>query len=823
MFPVRILACALICLPAPCCVAAEAQPAGFGPGFELLAGLGLPELPPATVWIDNNATSSGYNRSSDLIKGIKGNAWLLPPTKEGEIRTLALGSASITTTPAEDSGSKSVLGKMLGSGDKPEPAREIDLAKDIDTLCKNIGKIDDFDDLDDFRATWSNNGAGTFGPMMLFAAQIHQAGKPALANQLAEALFQKAPNREVVVDAAINSLGDQLYENATRRFFETHDWKTYHQELSSLVESLSRGWNSQAAVAMLFDPLAKRAAGEPPAIPQLDGIPIETRAVDAVAWMHEDPKPDADEAKLDPEIAAQLAGVPAQYRAQYLQQLGGGGGNSIHGVGTWLMETPEDLEKKAGPAAPTVKLGVHALPVLAALTGDTYLTARPNVGGGGSSHYFSSSTGPLERAIQIYGSMNRPASRGDLATYLLAATLPDPGNEISQLDPQSLADMAVEFWKEHRDEKPADIALAFLSNGSSEQMSTAAKVLAASKDPAHHQALEAHVLADLSPVSQLMTVSAYVQLRKTAAKPFFDRYLKTLREEIKDGDALQNNDELTWELRDKDRVNQTIKQLESQVSGKSSQSIAKEIAQGSAKDARTAVPALFESLSDAPLSRQLVTLLTGALAAEDPEIRKIFLNQSYQLDWHPEAGDGDEDDTVPADRKFTDSEAKAWKRLIADERETPDSDNSYYGSVADTLGKLAAVTFEYSILPNGFEDLNTAATITGRKLADIAFDRATARLDGKPVPPFPDATKITPARLAEIVNTAAGKPLLEIHPYLKSLSDDERAAWFTWIREPGGLAVPENVVSTPQRHHRTKPGLLRHEGHAGFAGPRSRL
>jgi hypothetical protein len=72
-------------------------------------------------------------------------------------------------------------------------------------------------------------------------------------------------------------------------------------------------------------------------------------------------------------------------------------------------------------------------------------------------------------------------------------------------------------------------------------------------------------------------------------------------------------------------------------------------------------------------------------------------------------------------------------------------------------------------------------------------ERAEARLSGKPIPPLPDASRVSNERLAAIVAEAGKKPPAEIHPYLKGLTYDERAAWRKWTNDPGEIPVPQSV------------------------------
>lgn len=789
----RWLAASGFLLLAPWSMAVGAEPSDFSKGFKQLAGLGLPPLPAGTRWsVFPESQMANLLSDGEMPRGMKGSGWLLPKPETGKRQALMLGAATpidFDTEAGKERESPGLLGRMLGGGGKkPATTPEADLAKDVKALVAGLAKIVKVDDPFDDDSYQGKEQAKAFGRFLIFAAQIDQAGNTPLANELASALFEVAPGREAIIDAAIDQIASELYEKTTTAFFQTKDWKAYHEELKSLVAKFPRGWENHGAAAILLGSTANRAAGEPAPVPSLDGIELDAKAIESIQWMTAPPPGGKDEPPIPPEIAAQLAGVPAQYRAEYLAQMMGGNGNSFGTPGTWLLKKPDELKEKTGIAGPTLQLGIAALPVLAALADDSYLTIHPNPYNNRYS-YFSSDESASEHVQKAYAGMNRPASRGDMAKTLLLATLPDPENENSSADAQTVRDLAVEFWKLHRNDTLEGLALAFLSEGSSGQKTEAALLLAASKNPEDQKSLESHILGELSPASQITTVKAYIQIRKSAAKPFLDRYVKALREELANSGSLEENSDLPWEIREMKSIEPLIKQLESQVSGQSPQARAREIAKGDAKSARAAISAFLESLSDAPPRRRMLALLAGATAAEDPEIRGHFINCLSQASQNEDG----ENDAPKAERTIPPGEAKAWKTLLSDKREVPAAIARGSNRNGKTLGEMAAIAMEYAEDPEAFESIQTTSVVTGKSYAEIAMPRAQARLNGEPVPSLPDAKKVSPERLREIVSKAGAKPPLEIHPYLKSLTDDERTAWLAWHGEPGDIEVPANV------------------------------
>lgn len=792
MFPRRWLTVTACVLLAPWCPADEAEPPDFSQGFKLLTGLGMPELPVGTRWAILPESPNEDEDYRAVPTNMKGNGWLLPPPKgEEKQKMLAMGEVEIAEqqeeeVPAESGG---LLRRVLGGKEKPASATA-DLARDVKSLQTSLGKMKPDDSADPFSERKDFTGAGR---LLVFATQIHQTGETRLANEVAAALFKHFQDREAVVDAAVNTLADQQYEAAATEFFKDRDWKAYHQSMVALVAKFPRGWKQHGAAAILTENLSTRIAGNAPAIQPPDKVELDPRAVESLAWMNETPAASKEQKQLPPEVAAQLSQIPARYRAEYLRAMSLDDQSSFGNPGTWLLKTTTAPEQSPGISAPTLRLGIHALPVLAALVDDTWLTPHMNPLAN-TYVYYSEDQSEAERAATAYAAMNRPASRGDLAIYLLAATLPGSGNGGEELDAQTRRDLALEFWKAHHKDSPEGIALAFVKEGSQEQRMEAAKLLAESKDAAVHQSLEKQVLGEDSPASQLPAVRTYLQIRKSAAKPFLDLYSKALREELGDASSFEDNRDLPWEIRELKSVDPLIKQLEALVSGKSLQARAREIAKEDPATARSSINAFYRDNSETPPRKLLLATLAGAVAAENPEVRGLFVTGLLRIgSGHTrEEGEPAESATKPV-REMPPGEHKAWSELVADTREVPPTlrFSTAYGK---TMGEMAAVAMEQHMDPEQGEKIYLATIVSGKTTGEISLARAKARLASQPLPELPDASKVTPDRLREIVTTAGSKPSMEIHPYLQTLGDDERMAWLQWFAKPGDIEIPANVA-----------------------------
>jgi len=760
----------------------------------------MPALDPAAKW----ATSQDYESSNyelrQLTQSMKGNGWLLPSTDE-KIRYLPMsGLAVIETDPKSKADSpggapKRVFGGGSSTARPPTPIK--DPIKDATSLISAIKKLIAKNSENEY----SRNNIGTeWGDLLLFAAQLHQTGQPQLANDLALATFDLFPSREAAVDAAIHQIASADYQKAAEEFFKSGDWATYHQSLTKLVNRFPRGWTAREAIGIFLPQLEKQASGTKAPAPTLPGIPLAPQAL-AIVQEFTEKQPnipdqpgseEAGSASMSPEMMVQMQMMGARYGGRY-------GGNSSMPSSLWLLDEAAPTEGKKSSIMRLAALKMAALPALAALATDPFLTHFPNP----QSHsgYYSSEDSSEDRTLRAYASLQRPATRGEIAQSLLTATLPDPENELNNADPETLRDLALSFWKEHQNDTHEQLAAVFLREGSRSQSSQAATMLAASKDPAAHQAFESHILASENALGEFQQLQTYLRSRKSAAKPFFAAYAKLVRSQNTDAPTEEGGyDQASYMIKQAGGMEKILKQLEALVGDQSPRSLAVQIAKGNPEDAEAAIRTLSTLLTDASSTKQLFTLLEGANAATDPTVRARFLSATRRINWRSK---DDKEGSPPSDRKISEPEIKVWQKLIADTREISGDVTSYAdgeyadGEYADgekfTVADIAAASLERSVGLDTSWQVMRAEVILSKPTAAILRERAEARLSGKPLPPLPDASKISDQRLSEIVAETAKKLPAEIHPYLKTLTPDERAAWLDWIQDPGEIAVPASV------------------------------
>ena len=765
-----------------------------------MVALGLPALDANALWSTLPDSSGGEDyQFRELAKSLKGNGWSIPAAN-GKSRFLPAGAVESSEIGAAANAGppRGLLGGLFGGGGSSKPATPAaaDLTKDVRTLIAAFHKHDERSD-SEFSSGFRGSES-VLGRVLLLATQTYQTGNTALANELAIAVFDLTPSRERAIDAAISLIADHAYDAAAQAFFESNDWTAYHRALTGLVEKFPRGWTAHDAVAMLMPQVAKQAGGEPPRVPSLPNISLDPKALAAVEKLTAKPAANssAEDEKLAKRAGYNLASIPPNQRVRILAFLRSQGMRSNGGSGSWLLEPVDARNSDTSPVGQITALGIAALPVLAALVDDPYFTSLPNEGANEGSMYFSPNEDDDEVTFRVHARLNRPASRGEIACNLLRQTLPDNSGELNQAGPDALRELALAFWKDNQHATREELAVVFLRDGSIYQNQAAAKLLASSADPKARQSFESYILAADPAIAQFQNVQTYLTARKAAAKPFFEAYANLVRSQSADAGDDDGSNEYAYLIKQAGGAEKILKRLGGLVAGVSPRAMAKEIAQGKPGEAQAAIRSLLEMMKDDTPVKRLYALLEGAIDAENPRIRCQFLEATYQIEEREDGPDDqdegdktDDDKPAPAaERKLGEAEIKVWKELLADTRDMPNNTGEKI-----SIGDLATAALLASINPELYRTIASAGPILQKTEEELSREHATARLDGKPPPPLPDASHVKPDRLKAIISEAGAKPAAEIHPYLSTLSPDERAAWLAWVRKPGEIAIPKSV------------------------------
>lgn len=802
---------------------AEKPSPDFSKGLEALAQLGLPDMKGAT-WIKRaNQSNSGeaftdsyYFQEMDVK--ISGNTWKLTAEKPSYLDfgspVIMHGSAHKDEAETRPSNEKpSIFKKMLLNHQKenPEPEPEPEKKKekppipaslaadDAKKIAKAISKADVAEELENAMKYGSSELPGR---LLLFAAQLHASGDTESANLIANSLFSAITDDQGIIDKAISQLAEIEYSKIANNFFSSYDWKTYETEIRKLLEKYPRGWHSAQAVAILLSKLEQRSSTPP--TPSLPDITIKPEAIALLDKLLEKSDQNGSDEELAKASGYDLDDYTPQQRAQIIAMLRSGRYGRSHDTSSiWLLTKIDSAE--ATPIDKLKAMRMDGLIALAAVAQDDTLATQPN--SSSSSYYYNSSNSPAEDIRLRYNNLNRPATRGEIATALLTSVVPtqsdsDPYSG-SAPDPSEIQSAAIEFWKKNKTKTKVELALIYMKEGSANQKLQAANMLAASKKPATLSAFETAILNSDFPIEYITTVDQYLTKRKAAAKPFADAYIKLLQDNPPNENEL-NRSSAGWQIREAGGLEKYLKKLSVSVGDVSlSKLISTALRETPEEGQPSPILALATTIQSIPLSEcvtEFGKIIPKLTPQQSSEIHALLLRRIYAENQNSD-GDAEKKPSAPAAEII-----QLWKPLIAN---TAPLDAS--GEIANfarpygatTFGEASAIIFEISNDPPLVYALNSFAQLEGDSKAVIKFikQRTDAYINGTTPPLWPALENVSEERYEELSKKLAELPANEIISFAKALEPSERLAIMDMVENydddnpaPAGLLDLKNTI-----------------------------
>ncbi|GAA5481091.1 hypothetical protein [Haloferula sargassicola] len=796
--------------------ATGAENGDFSPAFRRLFELGVPDTSGAE-WIKapKDWQEESYTKDypfSELGAHLRGELW-----KTADGRLLDLGGITSHPQPDEkedDSPEKpgklaSALGTMLDRYRQQHPhdrtaavpprKRESLLESDMTALLKSLG---DEGALEDLRDCLEYGRPELPGRLLVFAAQVHAAGRPDDAAKLARLLFSCAPEPTPLIDAAVSHIADSRYEALAEAFFDDYDWQAYHQGLENLLATFPRGWENRLAVARLAGPTGDRAAEKPIPAPELPDLELSSAARQAIdVWM----SPPAEPMTL-PE-GVDLSGYPPQLRSRILRSMREGG-SLRNPEGNWLLASPgDDPSKATDPIGKVTAFKMDAVILLAAVSDDETLTCLRNPGS--RSTYYSSSDSLAERVQRAYAEMTRPMSRGEVARLLLAPVIPDPNEDFASNDlpRQTLRKAAVDFWTSHRNDSLVELCSTYVAEGSDSQRLQALGFLA-STDTSEAAARFESLALEGDPLEVLEAATTYLTRRKAEGRKFFDRFAAKLEAELGGLSEEELSDHpSSWQIRRMGGADGAIKKLGVLVGAASVSDLLTGVIKNPDEDkAWSELSAAIDSIP----SQDLLAPFAEAASEVEPKPRARLLQAlMYHLSRH-----GAVDPPL-----LPDTLAASWKPLLADDSELPPDVKTswlnYYG--CRRTSTAAALVLEFVHNPDTSKQVNAQASLGDRSVSGIVLTRAKARFAGGELPDFASAAHVSDERKKEIAGIAdEARSPLDLRQRVYALSEDERVAWLEWVGGFEGDDTPPRSL-LDSRHTVTTVVAEKSEDHPDVA------
>ncbi len=762
-----VLGLAIAAISGP--VAGQTPAADYSKGFARFYALGLPVLTTNAayvkleVWMDY--MQFGRDLSFSDLKQ-EGNAWMLTQDPaEGKAwfvadycrrvevydqkTLLAKRNAKMKEERAKTKNAKTLAAKisawMMDDQDR-KPAgqwKPADPKKDIARIIEFLKKRS---------ATGSARydplkAYSGYGALLLAAIHFHRMGYTHEANEIVGLLFEVSQDQRLVLTQGLGRLADACYSDITDAFFATGDWNAYAQALHSLLTEFSTSWDKSPAVQRLAERVTARAA-------QKQAPPIAGEDL-------------TDE---DRQLANELAAATNLNRSLMAGMLRGQ---------NWILPDPS-LAQHLPPGSSNVlsrilDRGIKSVPLLLALVKDDRMT-MVNIQSLNRTSFtsFSDDEGMTEERIQqTYDSLQRPASRSEIAVMLLAPLLKQE-DDLRGNRPKPTRDeiheQAAAFYAAHKNQSPAELAHYFLKEGDDNQRNMAIHLLIQSGGTQDVAAIEGFLLNPDNLMRRLQLASMYVMQRKEKAKDFVGHYADLLNQQMtntSDNEMFKRDDF-------KQAVERNLTQMQLMTAApKPFAEILDKITAGT-NDWDISATGLYQAMQGKKPDELLPPLLSAAGKATNADLRIKLIGMTMAATHMQNAEEEEEEIPPPLDIAKT---AALWKPLLADNRaaetETPFSDR--LGTVGDT----AAQAIEMLYSDEAQMDPYARYWSQGPKIARVMKARAEARLAGKKageLPPLPSADKVSKAERKKIVDQLLRTKADELAAQIKALGPDSLAA-----------------------------------------------
>jgi hypothetical protein len=767
--------------------AAPVKRTDYSRGFLKFYKLGLPNVKGAKYVKLQMYSSGGYSSGGMYDLQLSGDAWLIEENETGpskfvtgdckiveiydnkKLQKILKEERKAKEKEDEKAGKKKPATRVVRYYGQDEKGRiggtwkEVDLSKDIAKTIKYLKKQQG-----DENKRRQFSYSDSYGTLFLRSMHYHAQGHADEANEIVGILFEMSQDRRQVILKALNRLADNGYDEVMSKFSKEADWPVLLTDLTGLLRRFTVGWKKGPAVKRLYDNVKARVAQPtPPAIAGLSA---------------------ADQA-----LAAELATLekPSQSRQN---------GYGMYGGQIWVLTKPKKSKKSKKSDAsekPDVLTrlrlgGMDSVPLLIALLEDEYLTKMDNQSLSGRTYYSSSRSGAMseEQLEQMYKSLRRPATRGEIAFKLLQP-LPLAEEEHSSRweDAGELAVACKEWYEASKTNSVMQLAKMYMASPNSQQSRAAMQYLIKYGGESETAMIEKTLLEADSSGQDTYMVQQYVSLRQEKAKDFVARYEVALTNQME-----TSEDEMFQNKGYKKQIARQIKQLKDIVSARPAAEVIADIIAGKTK-LEDEAQALRTGLGKLKTDEILDLLLSSALKAKESKLRRSLLSTAAQARYmrsynrYAMMDEGDEEEESP--KLDIKTHEALWKQLLADKTEVEDRS---WGAAS---GKITIAQFSASIIEGLYAegDAGMARQSRGALGSDAMLlleKRAAERLQGKTgdeLTQFPSADNVSEEQLAAILaklKAADGAALITL---VKALTPDQQLAVAADIDEEDPLNV----------------------------------
>ncbi len=611
-------------------------------GFERLFMLGLPDVSEAEYV---NLTFHGHRRHlhqdwqwRQLELG--GNAWLLETDEEGVSRYLFNDGRIITVyershlqrlqrEEAEAEG-RDRRGQPLDWSDPrlSGTAKPADLAEDVQ---KALARLQGTSDDDTQRALRQHELDAIGGRMFVFAALTHRHGLQEEATELVNTLFSMAPEPREIILGGLDHMANQQYADLYQAWLEDQQWEAYAVELEELIQRFRTGWLQVPIAEMVRSDLENRLDDSGP--PLLDELTEDEQA-----------------------LARALADAssPGMHRQH---------GFWIFPRSSWQQSFFMRDHLEEHPITQIKAKGLNAVPFLLAMLDDRYPTTMTWDDVATSRTTYGSMrrrTLDEEWTWRLYDSMQRPATRGDVARVLLGQLVREEENQrVSGQTPDQVRAAAEMWWDRFGERSLEEIARTYLEEGLKDQRAAAGLHLMYTDDPADMALVENAITSADDPVDVSELVMNYARVKGPESHELVEPYIEQLRTALEDLEG-----ERAWQ---RHGVQQVLNNLEALLSDETLETYLAEVMEGEQTFDHSR---FMRFVGRSPIRGAVTSMLDALVETDDPELRggllmSFFSVQHWRaMSWQLQMGHVDDEEPGPW---IVDDFADQWRTLLDSE------------------------------------------------------------------------------------------------------------------------------------------------------------
>lgn len=316
-------------------------------------------------------------------------------------------------------------------------------------------------------------------------------------------------NSRILIDS--DDVANQHYADLFHAWELNRGWETFAIDLHALIERFRSGWMLAPIADRVRADLENRLDDSGP--PLLDGVSEEEQA-----------------------LALELADAPVMHR-QY---------------GFWIFPRsalqqpfsgPEGIEDH--PISRIKAMGVDAVPFLLAMLDDRYpmpMSWQALQRGGIQYRPTRGQVLDEQWTWRLFDSMQRPATRGDVARVLLAHLVREAEDwSVSGMSPAQVRATTETWWERFGKLDVEEIARIYLHEGHREQRAAAGLHLMHTGDPADMALVEQAIRSASDPVVIADLVLNYAQVKRVDSRALVKPYIEELKRDIENHEG-----ELTW-------------------------------------------------------------------------------------------------------------------------------------------------------------------------------------------------------------------------------------------------------------------------------------